>query len=173
MKIRSGFIAALISVLTALFVICSVSPSARAQNSSNEVSSAASEWLGGYEFFNAPPVPRRNAPTPSIAYSITVFKKGNQLLARFEANGFQTALAYECTVKISGNGGSEMKLYFLRDSYGDGSEDFSTLKKGNLVFSLTKVRNGGKMRYLFKPGVYQIDLMSGRQRTPIYFTKSK
>ena len=170
MKIRSGFIATLILVLTALFVICLTSPSVQAQNSSNDVSSTAGEWIGEYEFFNAPPVPRRNAPTPSIAYSITVFKKGNQLLARFEANGFQTALDYECTVKISG---SEMKLYFLRDSYGDGSDEFSPLKKGNLVFSLTRVRNGGKTRYLFKPGGYQIDLMSGRQRTPIYFTKSK
>ena len=170
MKTRSGFIATLIPVLTALFVICSASPSARAQNSSNEVRSAEREWIGEYEFFNAPPVPRRNVPAGSITYSITVFKKGSQLLARFEANGFQTALDYECTVKISGG---EMKLYFLRDSYGDGSEEFSPLKKGSLVFSLTRVLNGGKTRYLFKPGGYQIDLMSGRQRAPIYFTKSK
>lgn len=115
MKTRSGFIATLILVLTALFVICSVLPSARAQNSSNEVRSAEREWIGEYEFFNAPPVPRKNAPTGSITYSITVFKKVSQLLARFEANGFQTALDYECTVKISGSGGSEIKLYFLRD----------------------------------------------------------
>lgn len=170
MKTRSGLIATLIPVLTALFVICSVSLLARAQDSSTD-KGAAGEWIGEYEFFDAPPAARRNAPTGSITYKITVLKKASQqLLARLEANGFQTAINYECTVKISGG---EMKLYFLNDLFGDGSEDFAPLKKGSPVASLTRAQSGKKTRYLFKPTGYRIELMSGRKQSPIYFTKSK
>ena len=159
-------------ILTTAFIAFFIyfsTPPVKAQASQNTVLSV-NDWIGEYEFFDAPKAARRNAPTPSITYKITVYKKSNQLLAELEANGFQTAIHYQCTVKING---SEMNLYFLKDLIGNGTDDFTPLKKGNLVASLKQVQSGSKTKYLFKPGGYRIDLMSGRKGSPIYFTKNK
>ncbi len=155
------------TVFIACFAFCST-PLIKAQTSQNTTPSV-NNWIGEYEFFDSPKTARRNTPTPSVVYKITVYEKNNQLLAELEADGFQMGVHYQCTVKIIG---SAMNLYFLKDLIGNGADEFTPLKKGNFVASLKQTQSGNKRRYLFKPGGYEIYLMSGKKGTPIYFTKT-
>jgi hypothetical protein len=151
-------------LLFLLFAAATVSP---AQQS---LSAGEKAWVGEYEFFDAEKSVRKNSPTATITYKITVYESGQKLLAKFEASGAQTDDQYECTVKLSG---SELSLYFLKDLSGGEKDMFKPLKQGDPVASLVKTKSGKKIKYLFRAGDYKIDLLSARAGTPIYFKKIK
>jgi hypothetical protein len=151
-------------LLFLLFAAVSVSSAQQA------LTSAEKAWVGEYEFFDAQKTVRKNSPSASITYKITIYERDDKFLAKFEASGEQTDDQYECTIKILGN---QLNLFFLKDLSGGEKDMFKPLKQGDSVASLIKTKAGKKIKYLFKAGDYKIDLLSARAGTPIYFRKTK
>jgi hypothetical protein len=128
------------------------------------------DWVGTYEFFDAQKANRRNQPGTSITYTLTISHDGTSLSTQFTADGTQTSDKYECSIQLSGN---SVKVFFTSDLSAMEKEKFKPLKKGDLLFTLTKTKTGNKTKYLFKSDDYKIDLLSARAGTPIYFRKIK
>lgn len=146
-----------------LFVVVAFIPTINAQ-------SINKDWVGTYEFFDAQKGGIASQPNNFITYTLTVSQKGDSLSARFAADGTQTLDDYECSIQESEN---SIKVFFIKDLGGTEADKFKPLKKGDLLFTLNRIKSGRKTKYLFKADDYQIDLLSARAGTPIYFRKTK
>ncbi|MGC2236554.1 MAG: DUF5991 domain-containing protein [Pyrinomonadaceae bacterium] len=131
---------------------------------------ASKDWIGSFEFFDGQKGGPPNRPSDFITYTLVISQKGDALTARFTADGTQTFDEYECRIESSGN---SIKIYFLENLKDIEDDEIQNFKKGQLLFTLTKTKIGKKIKYLFKAGDYQIDLLSARAGTPIYFKKIK
>lgn len=152
-------------IYTAVFLLVAVAfiQTATAQ-------SVDKDWAGSYEFFDGQTSGPKNRQSDFITYTLIISQKDNALTARFTADGTQTSDEYECSVQASAN---SIKVFFEKDLGGTEVDKFKPLKKGDLLFTLTKIKNRRKTKYLFKAGDYKIDLLSARAGTPIYFRKTK
>jgi hypothetical protein len=131
------------------------------------------EWLGSYYFSETAQSPKKRNSydvVPSVNYDITVEEKNSNLVASFSANGVQLFEAYNCLVVISDN-----KIEFYYQSLDSPSaQNFRKLKKGDLLFSLSKIQTGKSTKYLFQPAIYKIvRIIPAKQKMPIYFEKLK
>jgi hypothetical protein len=121
-------------------------------------------WEGTYRFSEDP---GRNAgPGLMIAeHTIVIYKRGDNLIADLDADGYETIRRLRCDAKISG---SRITFYFngYREDNG-----FKAYKKGQLLLTLERAIARGRSRILTYWGAYQPifrSLKSGR----IYFRKA-
>jgi hypothetical protein len=122
-------------------------------------------WEGTYRFSEDP---GRNAgPGPMIAeHSIVIYKRGANLIADIDADGYQTIRRLRCDAKING---SRITLYFT--SYRE-DNGFTPYKKGQRLLTLERSDVRGRSRILTYWGAYQPifrSLKSGR----VYFGKAQ
>jgi hypothetical protein len=122
-------------------------------------------WEGTYSFSEDP---GQNAgPGPMIAeHTITIYKRGDMLIADIDADGYQTIRRLRCDAKISGN-----RISFYFNSYRE-DNGFATYKKGQLLLALERATIRGRAKTLTYWGVYQPifrSLKSGR----VYFEKRR
>lgn len=146
-----------------LFILPVLALTAHAQSSTNG-------WVGGYELFDAQKGGPKNQPGNYVAYRLTVSRNGDSLFARFTADGTQTSDDYECRIET---GVDSMKVFFARDAGGSESGKAKPLKSGDLMFTLVKIADGKKTRYLFRPGAYEILPLSAVPKNKIYFERKK
>jgi hypothetical protein len=121
-------------------------------------------WEGTYRFSEKPG--RDAGPGPMIAeHTIVIYKRGDNLIADIDADGYQTIRRLRCDAKISG---SRLTLYFSRYREDNG---FTPYKKGQMLLTLERATVRGKSRILTYWGAYQPifrSLKSGR----VYFGKA-
>lgn len=131
------------------------------------------DWVGSYYFTDSATAPKRRKFTdvaPSVSYDITVEQNGGNLTAQFSAQGVQLAEAYDCSVKITGD---KAEFYFQKLAI-EGEQNFRKFKKGDLLFSFTKMQVGNQMKYLFQSATYKIvRVVLRKQKEVIYFEKQR
>lgn len=148
-----------VTLLLLVFIFTLQSVNAQSENS---------EWVGKFEFFDGQTNSPRDRPSDFTIYTLTILEKDNSLIANFLADGTQISDEYECSVQILEN---SIKVFFGKDLNGMNESRFSPFKKGQLLFTLTKTRVGGKRKYLFRSGDYEILPLSTVSKNHIYFDK--
>lgn len=129
-----------------------------------------SDWIGNYEFFDSEKGGSRNQPGNFVTYSLIISQSGDRLTARFTADGTQTSDDYECRIEISAD---SIKVFFVKDLSGMEEGKAEPLKKGDLIFTLTKAIVGKRTKYLFRKSKYEIYPLSAVPQNKIYFDKKK
>lgn len=99
-------------------------------------------WVGKYIYSYAASA---NNGVFAWDYVLTVSQKGNDLTGVFVGQGTQMDNNFEVKL-VSEN--STIKVLFQKDLTGNVKNWAKPLKKGQLLFSLTKVKLKGKERYL-------------------------
>lgn len=140
-------------------------PAARASSSTLRVRvTEETSWEGAYRFSEDPG--RTAGRGPMIAeHTIVIYKRGDNLIADIDADGYQTIRRLRCDAKISG---SRLTLYF--SSYRE-DNGFTPYKKGQILLTLERATLRGKSRILTYWGAYQPifrSLKSGR----VYFGRA-
>ena len=103
--------------------------------------------IGEYNYASAEPE-TAGGSVLVIEYRIVVSVKGDSLVARFTADGYQSNADYSCSAKAVGN---RLDPYFLKDLSDTGMQQInSRLRKGRLTGSLLETTVRGRARYLFK-----------------------
>ena len=155
-----------ISILT---ITALLSLTVRAQNENQAVDNK--DWLGSYYFSEtARPSKRRRSGdvVPSAGYEITVEGKDDLLFASFAADGVQLFEAYDCSVIVRNN---NLEFYF-RNLGSPDVQNFRRFKKGDLLFTLSRIQTGKTTKYLFQPAAYKIIRPDpAKQGMPVYFDK--
>lgn len=115
------------------------------------VFSQQNSWVGKYEYSYS-----ANSNNGFFAwdYVLTVNQKGNELVGIFVGQGTQLDDNFE--VKIVPQN-SAIKVLFQRDLTGNVKDWANPLKRGQLLFSLTKVKIKGKERYLLGKNVLLLE----------------
>lgn len=101
-----------------------------------------------------------------VEHTLVVRRRGEELIADIDANGFQTSRSLRCSAKVEGE---KISLYF--QSYREGNV-FTPYQKGQLLLTLERSVAGGKPRLLTYWGAYQPALNSLRSGR-VYFRKTK
>lgn len=110
------------------------------------------DWIGTYGYTKVFERNPNSGYVNTIEYSLVISKKGNSLVARFTAEGYQTSDDYECTVKATGN---QLDVYYLKDLQpSDIPAIKSRLKKNQLIGSLIKTIVRRKTRYVYKDKLF-------------------
>lgn len=119
------------------------------------------EWLGTYSYVLVLDRNPSSGYQDSIEYKLKVFRRADQILVRYTADGYRTWDDYECRIELNGN---QLKIYYQSDlREGElGSSDRS-LKKGLMLGALVKTVVRGKVRYTLK-NASLIDLV----RSPVF-----
>lgn len=129
-----------------------------------------SDWTGSYEFFDAEKGGPKNQPGNFVTYTLIVSQNDDGFNARFTADGTQTSDDYECRVETTTD---SIKVFFVKDISGTEEGKAIPLRKGDLIFTLTKTVAGRKTRYLFRKSKYEIFPLSAPSKNKIYFDKKK
>lgn len=137
---------------------------------SSEVQSISKGWVGSYEFFDAERNGPKNQPGNFVTYTLVVSQSDDQFAARFTADGTQTSDDYECRVEVDAD---SVKVFFVKDLGGTEEGKAKPLKKGDLIFTLTKNVVGRKTKYLFRKGKYKIYPLAAVSLNKVYFVKKK
>lgn len=151
----------LLVCLTVLF------SSAAAVSAQQPVKSQTTEadWIGTYGYEQGFERNPNSGYADTIEFTIVVSKKGNSLVARFTAEGYQADDDYEYTTKVAGN---QLDLYFLKDlRNADMSGMDRHLKRGQLMGLLSKTTVRGKARYSFRDKIF-----FNPRRPPVFKKKS-
>ena len=123
------------------------------------------DWIGTYGYEQVLERNPNSGYADTIEFTIVVSKKGNSLVARFTASGYQSDDDYEYTAKAVGN---QLDFYYLRDLRdADMSGVNRRLKRGQLMGSLSKTTVRGKVRYNFKDNIF-----FNPRRPPVFKKKS-
>lgn len=123
------------------------------------------DWIGTYGYEQVLERNPNSGYADTIEFTIVVSKKGNSLVARFTASGYQADDDYQYTAKAVGN---QLDFYFLKDlRNADMAGMDRHLKKGQLMGSLSKTTVRGKARYSFRDNIF-----FNRRRPPIFKKKS-
>lgn len=132
--------------------------------------SANGNWVGSYEFFDAEKGRPKNQTSNFVTYTLNISQSGERLIASFIADGIQISDDYECRVEAKGD---SIKVFFVKDLGGMEEGKAEPLKKGNLMFTLTKTVAGKRTKYMFRKGKYEIYPLSAAPQNKIYFDKKK
>jgi hypothetical protein len=101
-----------------------------------------------------------------VEHTLVIRRRGDELTADIEANGFQTSRSLRCSTKAEGD---KLHLYF--QSYREGNV-FTPYQKGQLLLTLERSAVGRRSRVLTYWGAYQPALNSLRGGR-VYFKKTK
>jgi outer membrane biogenesis lipoprotein LolB len=132
--------------------------------SAQQVKRSNNSWVGEYEHVYS------EGKDFVITYTIAVTQKGDKLSAQFSADGYQSNNQYECSAEATSN---EIKLYFVRDLSDVEGPRLNPRKKNELIATLNKKTVGGKPRFLYLAGSYEIVPRAVATRNPVYFKKIK
>lgn len=132
--------------------------------------SVSKSWIGNYEFFDTEKGGPKNQPGNFVTYILIVSQNGDRLAARFTADGTQISDDYECRVEVDAD---SVKVFFVKDLGGTEEGKAKPLKKGDLIFTLTKNVVGRKTKYLFRKGKYEIYPLAAVSLNKVYFVKKK
>lgn len=111
-----------------------------------------SDWIGTYGYTQVFDRNSSSGYADTVEFTIVVSKKGNSLVARFTASGYQADDDYEYTAKVAGN---QLDLYFLKDSRSADMAGMDRhLKKRQLMGSLYKTTVRGKAQYVFRDKIF-------------------
>jgi hypothetical protein len=101
-----------------------------------------------------------------VEHTLVIRRRGEELSADIDANGFQTSRSLRCSAKAEGD---KLNLYF--QGYREGNV-FTPYQKGQLLLTLERSTVGGRPRVLTYWGAYQPAFSSARGGR-VYFKKTK
>lgn len=165
---KKNFYSPKFSTAFLLLIFAAFTPAFHAQSA--DTRSVNKNWIGTYEFFDSEKGNPRNQPGNFITYILTVSLNGDALSARFSADGAQTSDEYECSVQAAGD---SIKVFFEKDLNGMNESRFKPFKKGELLFTVAKMRPGKTSKYLYGAGGYEILPLSAASKKIYFLRKSK
>lgn len=125
---------------------------------------AQSEWLGSYQF-DEDGGKTAGGTAVFVSHQIDILESDDGLIAMIQSNGYQTSKDLVATAKISGS-----KISFYFESYGENNV-FETYKKGDLLFSLERKNEKGKIQLLTYWDKFQPVVPKNEKSGKVYFQK--
>jgi hypothetical protein len=107
-----------------------------------------STWEGSYNFQEGGGRTKGSAGE-FVEHTIVIRRRGEELIADIDADGFQTSRSLRCSAKAEGD---KLSIYF--QSYREGNV-FTPYQKGQLMLTLEKTTVKGKVRLLTRWGAYE------------------
>lgn len=121
------------------------------------------DWVGRYEYTYTEPA-TQGGWVPVIEYVLIVSKKGDSLIARLTADGYQSDDDYQYTAKATGN---QLNLYFSIHLNLAGEPKLSKRSnKGQLSGTLVRSTIRGRTKYVLKS-----ETLFGSKFSPVFKKK--